>query len=255
MAQYIQSRENEKIKYVSRLLKSARTRAEEKSFAAEGIELCRDLAAAQRPREAFFTRKAYEENAFIASLCENLYEVTPAVMQRLSDVQTPQGLCCVFDILENNADIKQFKRILALDCVQDPANVGAAIRSAAAFGWECVVLGDGCADAYSPKALRAGMSSTLKIPVIKTDNLPETLENISNNGTMCAAARLEQSQNIEDTEFNGALCLVIGSEGRGVSEQTAAACQKSVRIPIAPQMESLNAAVAAGVLMWHYRKK
>lgn len=258
MAQYIQSRENENIKYVSRLFKSPAFRAQEGLFAAEGVKLCRDLAEVQKPKYVFYTEKVYEEYPFAAyaeSVCEKSFKVTESVMQRLSDVQTPQGICCVFDMPENTAPESEYQRLLALDCVQDPANVGAAIRSAAAFGWDCVILGPGCADAYSPKALRAGMSSTLKIPVIKTDNLPKTLERLSENGTICAAARLEESESIEDTKFGGALCLVIGSEGRGVGAETAAVCRKSVRIPISPRMESLNAAVAAGVLMWHYRKK
>lgn len=250
----IASRDNEHIKQAKKLSSDAAARTAAGLFFAEGLKLCLDIAAQIEPAEVYYTLSAMEKEPRIASLTGTHYAVSESVAEKLAQGKSNQGLFCLFPFPAPwNQTLTEASRVLLLDGVQDPGNVGAALRSAAAFGWDAAVLGEGCADPYSPKALRSGMSATVKLPLLKTENLSACVSELQKNGCLCAAARLEEAVDMHQITPDGAFGLVIGSEGRGVSRQVAQACAKSVYIPIASQMESLNAAVAAGVLMFYYR--
>ena len=250
----IDSRENERIKRTRRLALEAAERRREGLFFAEGVKLCLDIAAVLPPCEVYYTAASAEKEPRITALPGARFLVSEGVAAKLAESKTPQGVFCLFPIPPAwKEDLHQKSRILVLDGVQDPGNVGAALRSAAAFGWDAAVLGPGCADPFSPKALRSGMSATVKLPIMQTAELAGFLAGLSAKGCLCAAARLEDALDMQLLRPQGAFALVIGSEGRGVSERAAQACGASVYIPIASEMESLNAAVAAGVLMFYYR--
>lgn len=251
MQETISSRDNERVRRLCRLLDSAARRAEEGRFVAESAKLCCDLAAAIPPREVYYTAPALQHTPALAALGGRHFLLAGHVAEKLARTRSPQGVWGVFDIpapvpLTGN-------RLLALDAVQDPGNLGAVLRSAAAFGWQGVLLGPGCADPYGPKALRAAMSSTLKLPLVPVLDLAARLGQLRGEGWLCLAARLQDSEELPPLPPGVRCVLVVGSEGQGLATAVAAACDKSVRIPIAPAMESLNAAVAASVLMWHYR--
>lgn len=249
----ITSRDNEKIRRVCRLLDDAAARAEAGQFVAESAKLCLDIAAVLPVRELYYTAAALQKNPELESFSGDRYLISEPVAEKLARTRTSQGVWCVFDTPAATLHSLNGRRLVALDGVQDPGNVGAVLRSAAAFGWQGVLLGAGCADAFGLKALRAGMSSTVKLPVVRTNDLPQSLQELRAQGYLCLAARLEDSEELPSVPSECPCVLVIGSEGRGICQAVAEACDKSVRIPIAPQMESLNAAVAAAVLMWHYR--
>lgn len=248
----ISSRDNERIRRVCRLMDDPAERAAEGLFAAESAKLCADIAAVLPPCETYFTAEAFRRAPSLAALPGEKFLVAQPVAEKLSRTRTPQGVWSVFRLPQPPAR-PAGHRLLALDAVQDPANVGAVLRSAAAFGWQGVLLGAGCADPFGPKALRAGMSSTVKLPLWHADDLAAALLELRGRGVLCLAARLEQSEELPPVPADRPCVLVVGSEGRGICAQVASVCDKSVRIPIAPAMESLNAAVAAAVLMWHYR--
>ncbi len=249
----ITSRDNERIRRVCRLLDEGSARAETGCFVAESAKLCADIAAVLPPREVYYTEAAVKKNPALAALGGEHYLLAEHVAEKLARTRTTQGVWAVFDTPPAAAENLAGRRILALDSVQDPGNLGAVLRSAAAFGWQGVLLGPGCADAYGTKALRAAMSSTVKLPVARTDDLAAALQAMREKGYTCFAARLEDSEELPAVDENAPMVLVVGSEGRGICDAVAAVCDVSVRIPIAPAMESLNAAVAASVLMWHYR--
>ncbi len=249
----ITSRDNERVRRVCRLLDDAAARAEAGRFAAESAKLCGDLAAVLPPCEVYYTAAALQKDPRLAQLPGEHFLVADHVAEKLSRTRTPQGVWCVFKTPPVAAEALTGRRILALDGVQDPGNLGAVLRSAAAFGWQGVLLGPGCADPYGIKALRAGMSSTVKLPVAKTADLAAQLTALRAKGYTCLAARLQDSQELPPVSPETPCVLVVGSEGQGICPAVAAACDVSVRIPIASAMESLNAAVAASVLMWHYK--
>ena len=135
-----------------------------------------------------------------------------------------------------------------LDSVQDPGNVGTIIRTANAFGIMNVILTDGCADPYNPKTIRASMGAIFR-QSIHRPTVPE-LSGLKNSGLKFIGATLEKNcRKVSEVDYKDTI-IVIGSEGRGISEGILALCNERISIPIAPGCESLNAAIAAAIIMW-----
>ncbi len=184
-----------------------------------------------------------------------LVQVSRSVMEAVSPMQAPQGV--VFSCrMADNAPPPTLEagRYLVLDSVQDPGNVGAILRTADAFGCKAVFLLPGCADLYNPKTLRAAMGAHFRA-LHWHCTLEKTASLLSRAGIpLYAAALREDTVDLLCTDLSNA-AVAIGSEGRGISPQALALCEKTIKIPMSPQCESLNAAVAAAVVLWEgYRK-
>ena len=137
------------------------------------------------------------------------------------------------------------------------ADVGTLLRSAAAFGFDGVILSDGCASVYAPKTLRASMGAAVRIPVIEAGAMPDAITRLREKGITCLAAALYKSQPLSAAQasYPGGVCVVIGSEGQGLTDETIAACSSTVRIPMTDRVESLNAGIAGSILLWHFREE
>lgn len=256
MAERITSRENVKIKYACKLGQSAAFREMERSFLAEGSKLCLELVKNCPLKVILYTERALAKAPELESLGGEQYLVEEHVAQKLAGVQTTQGVFGVFGYPpEPQGLLHAGGRYLALENVQDPGNVGALLRSAAAFGFDGALLSPGCAGPFSPKVLRASMGASGRLPVLQVGDLPAVLRQLSGVGVACLAAALYGSRPLDEIPQAqpGGVCLVIGSEGQGLTPQTIAACGAAVRIPISPFVESLNAGVAGSVLLWHFR--
>ena len=172
------------------------------------------------------------------------------VMTSVSSMRTPQGMLAVCRMPDTALpEVLAGQRYVVLDGVQDPGNVGTVIRTADAFGCDGVILLAGCADPYSVKTLRSSMGAVFRVPVWCTD-AASLHRRLRDAGLPLYGAALR-----DDTEDARALALrrcaiAIGSEGRGLTEQVLGLCDRTVRIPMAAHCESLNAAVAAAVLLW-----
>ena len=250
----ITSRENSKIKYACSLRDSEKQRAADGLFFAEGPKLCLELAKSCTPRAAYATEAALEKTPELASLAP--VPVAPHVAEKLAGTKSSQGVFVLFETPRPDpALLTTARRILALEGVQDPGNVGTLLRSAAAFGFNAVVLGPGCAAPFSPKTLRSSMGAAGRLPVLHTDDLPGTLHRMRDRGVTCLAAALYRSRPLDEAgrDFPGGVCVVIGSEGQGLTDETVQACDAAVRIPMTDRVESLNAGVAGSVLLWHFR--
>ena len=142
-----------------------------------------------------------------------------------------------------------------LEAVQDPGNVGTLLRSAAAFGFDAVLLGPGCAAPFSPKVLRASMGAAGRLPLGVCRDLEGAIGELRARGVCCLAAALYRARPLDEAGrcFPGGVCVVIGSEGQGLRRETVAACDAAVRIPMTDRVESLNAGVAGSILLWHFR--
>ena len=142
-------------------------------------------------------------------------------------------------------------RILLAENMQDPGNVGTMIRTAAAFGFDGVLLAGACADPWGPKAVRASMGAVFRLTVWESPDAAEAAENLHEAGIpIYAAALSEENLTAGRFPFPESLALAIGNEGHGLSDTLLSAADHVVRIPMAPGAESLNAAAAAAVLMW-----
>ena len=240
MDEKITSRENAKIKYACRLSSSAAFRRSEGRFLAEGRKLCPELCRGAELETLFYTASAAEKCPEILELPGEHFLVEDHVADKLADVGTHQGVFGVFRTpVHTLEEVHTGGRYLALERVQDPGNVGTLLRSAAAFGFDAVILSDGCASPFAPKTLRASIAS------------------LREQGITCLAAALYRSQPLSAAASScpGGICVVIGSEGQGLTDETIAACNGTVRIPMTDRVESLNAGIAGSILLWHFREE
>ncbi len=264
MAECITSRDNAKIKYACKLAQSAAFRTQEQCFLAEGLKLCPELAKGCPLKVIYYTEKALVKSPELAALPGEHYLVQPHVAEKLAQVDSSQGVFAVFGMPALSWELvpqiirqkQSGARFLALERMQDPGNVGTLIRSAAAFGFDAVLLSDGCASPWSPKTLRSSMGAAARIPVLEVGNMAEAVQKLRKKGVLTLAAALYNSVTLGTEPLapsKGGLCAVIGSEGQGLCEETVHACDRAVRIPISDRVESLNAGVAGSVLLWQFR--
>ena len=177
-------------------------------------------------------------------------EVPGDLLAALAPTQTPQGVLFLCQLPERALPEKlEGRRYLVLDGVQDPGNVGTLWRTADAFGADGMILLPGCADPWSPKTLRATMGACFRLPVyeIQAEELPGLM--VDSGLPLYATALREDTVDIKAVKLHRC-AVIIGSEGRGVSEKLLQVSTRTVRIPMRERCESLNAAVAAAVVLW-----
>ena len=251
----ITSRKNQLVVQSKGLLREKRIRDEEGLFAAEGVKLCVEaLRAGIIPKWALVSETAREK--FVEAVTEigrscDLTVVSDDVYDYLSEQKSPQGIFLAAQILDKSVNLDRIlssDKILMLDCVQDSGNLGTMLRTAEALGIGGVVLGDGCADVWSPKTLRASMGSAFRLPTCIMDTASAVKAAREKGFAVYAAMLDEGAQRLGSFAFPEKTAVVIGNEGHGVSGEVAGLCQK-VYIPISGA-ESLNAAAAAAIICW-----
>lgn len=254
MEERITSRENEKIKGAARLLSSAADRRESGLFAAETPKLVLDLLAyGVRPKELYCTEKALAVNPALRRANCPLFLISDGVAEKLSTQKSPTGVCLVAHAPQPGKEpFRTDGRYVCLDRVQDPANVGATLRTAAAMGFTAAVLGEGCADPFSPKALRASMGAAVKLPLYRGE-IGALCRQLAAAGVDVVAAALEGAQDIGAYRPKAGVAVLVGSEGQGLSPEALAGATVRLRIPMAAHTESLNAAAAAAIFLWEFR--
>ena len=176
--------------------------------------------------------------------------VPRSLLESVTDTRTPQGICAAFDLPRPLPLDKAPDRVVALDGVQDPGNVGTIWRTADAAGFEGLLLGAGCADPLSPKVQRSAMGSGFRLPFMQVGDLPAALTELRQRGWTVIASDLHGRDFYRHPDSGGKFILVIGSEAHGISDATRAAADMLVKLPMRGGAESLNAAVAAGIMMY-----
>lgn len=251
--QRISSRDNEQVRYACRLASTGSFRLEENVLFAEGIRLCLDLAATLTVCAAFYTQRVLKEYPQVEYLCENSYLINDPVDDKLAQTKTPQGLYCLFGMPSTHAEQLDYQKgVIVCEAVQDPTNIGAMLRSVAAFGLGGAVLLPGCADPFAPRALRASMGAAGRLPVAVNAELQEVLLSLQQCGGTLFAAALQGAQPLSAVKAGGPYALLIGNEGAGLSNAALHAAHQRVFIPMHSGMDSLNAAAAAAVMMYHF---
>lgn len=182
-------------------------------------------------------------------------EVPEDLLSVVADTETPQGIVflCRGKSLAFAGDVN-WSRFLVLDGVQDPGNLGTVWRTADAFGADGILLAGGCADPWNPKTLRATMGAVFRLPLYEC-TLPELAPWLSARQIpLYAAALRDDTVDLRELSLDRA-AVIIGSEGRGVSAEALELCEKTVKIPMTERCESLNAAIAASVVLWEMSGK
>lgn len=184
----------------------------------------------------------------------DVFEISAEISHLISETMTEQGVFAVVTISEPDMMLLYGKKLLLVDAVQDPGNVGTLIRTADAAGYDCVILGRGSADLYNPKVIRSTQGSHFHIPVIQAD-LFDWIANLEEEGVPVIGAVLdEQAKSLNDMPKRETLALMVGNEGNGISPELQERLSEKVYIPIYGDSESLNVAVAAGILLYGLRK-
>ena len=183
--------------------------------------------------------------------CETV--LLPAhVLAAVCDTKTPQGIAAVVRV---HHTARLGKRLVALDGVQDPGNVGTILRTADAAGFDGVLLSEQCADVFSPKVLRATMGSVFRMPMLHTAALQQELTRLAGEGYSILSSQLDGTPFYERQGVAEWFVLVIGNEGNGVSPAVQATATHRLRLPMRGGAESLNAAVAAGIMMYELTRE
>ena len=254
----ITSAANEKIKQVSALVRRSKERRRTGLFTAEGVKLF-----SEAPKDRI--EAVYVSDSFIRERPEITDGTEPVVVRddlfaKMCDTQTPQGILTVLrqPSLSEEEIIEQGKGglILLLEEVQDPGNVGTIIRTAEAAGAAGVLLSEGCADLYSPKTIRSTMGSVFRVPTALVRSAPDAARKLREAGFSTYAAHLKGTTDYDGPDYSGSTALFIGNEGKGLTQELTGLADVPVRIPMEGKLDSLNASVAAGILMYTiYRKR
>lgn len=255
----INSRDNEWIKSLVLLRKSAEERKTQKKLLLDGARLCYDAyRSGRRVEKLLYTRSAAEKyDAYLspirAALDENdCVEISEPVSGKLSETASPQGVfavCGTQDVVRPVEEITPGQYICC-ERLQDPGNLGTVIRTAAALGASGVVMTEDCADWSSQKVLRSTMGALFRIPLYSAADAPSAIAALSAQGVRSFAAVLaEDAVPLSDWSCTPA-AFWVGNEGAGLTGRAVEACAGRVTIPMAGGVESLNASVCASILLW-----
>ena len=229
-------------------LSATRGRESVNMFLVEGEVMIREaIKCGLKLHDIIATEKRIETALEIS---DRAIQVTDAVLQAACDTKTPQGMCATFDMPAPLPLDRLPDRIVALDGVQDPGNVGTIWRTVDAAGFQAMLLGAGSADPMSPKVQRSAMGSGFRVPISRTNDLPDALKTLAKAGYSIICSDLHGEDFYSRPDPGKKMVLVIGNEARGISEATRAQATMLVKLPMRGGAESLNAAVAAGIMMY-----
>lgn len=217
-------------------------------FLVEGEKMIREaLSCGLTVRDVI----AREDRAdFASALGARAFIVPEGILEAVCDTKSPQGICASFDLPAPTPLEHAPERVVALDGVQDPGNLGTIWRTADAAGFGGLLLGAGCADPLSPKVQRSAMGSGFRVPFMVGEDLPAALARMKAAGWTVIASDLHGMDFYRRPDPGRRFVLVIGNEARGISDGTRLAADMLLRLPMRGGAESLNAAVAAGIMMY-----
>lgn len=248
----ITSTSNPQVKNLQLLMRKAKARDEQGVFLVEGMKMFRE-APTDRIQKIYISKSLYEEKgqAFLSGLP---YEVlADHVFEAVSGTKTPQGILCVVRQYRYCADDLlggEAPQLLLLENLQDPGNLGTIMRTAEGAGANGVILTRTSVDMYNPKTIRSTMGSVYRVPFLYVDRPEDILPSLQARGIRTYAAHLDGGSYYDEEDYCGGCAFFIGNEGNGLTEKLMGLADERVRIPMRGRLESLNAAVAAAILMY-----
>ncbi|MBE6602211.1 MAG: RNA methyltransferase [Ruminococcaceae bacterium] len=272
----IASRQNRRVVELCKLT-DRKAREATRKFRFDGVKLLEEAIKNELAPDSIFLRAAEAERLYERYLkpleacgfwdSVSVFVLTDELFDKISEEKSPEGVICCAKYIDkfqknitiyNSADFSRMEneRIVLLESVRDPSNIGAVIRSAAALGVDRLIISSDCADIYHPRAVRASMGTLFNQPIDRVDDLPGVVAGLRESGRRVFAAALNtRAERLGSFPILRGDCVVIGNEGHGLTDATVAACTGSVLIPMSDRAESFNAAVAASILMWEFSRK
>ncbi|WP_152671017.1 TrmH family RNA methyltransferase [Guptibacillus hwajinpoensis] len=242
----IESVKNQKVKDWKKL-QTRKGREKAESYLIEGPHIIEEAAKAEAPIVEVILTEGMDLSSYPFKESPIVYTVTEKVMFELTDTETPQGIMAVCKMAEPVSP--QNGKLLLLDAIQDPGNLGTIIRTADSAGYDGVLLGAGTVDPYNSKVLRSTQGSIFHLPVRKA-NLVEEVKSLKQSGMHIYATEVSGGTPYQEVEHQSNFAVILGNEANGVSEELQTLADVNVYIPIYGDAESLNVAVAAGILMY-----
>ena len=256
----ISSKDNEIIKKI-KSLKEKKYRDIENCYIIEGIKLVKEAIAENAKIKQIVVCEDCINDGEIDT--DTLYEiakfdvvyVTEKVFKTITDVNTPQGIIAVIEKNNINSKIDYNQDIIvALDGVQDPGNLGTILRTVDSANLKQIILSKESADSYNPKVVRSTMGAIFRVNIIEVDSLKDMLQEAKKNDFKVMVTSLDTKNSIYDVDYSKKV-IVIGNEANGVSKEVQAIADEKVKIPMLGKTESLNASVAAGIMIYEYVRK
>ena len=262
----IVSKSNSAIVKIAKLL-TKKGRKEAKLFTLDGVKLFTEaynfsanIECIVLKDEAIFDKEIINKIKKLQNDGTKVYCVNDSVFSKLTEENAPQGIITVCNFLKNCqinclAKTNQEERVMAFESVRDPGNIGTILRSAAAFGINRLIFSSDCADLYSQKVIRSSMGAIFKLNIDIVDNLPEALMTLKKQGKRVISTTLkDNSLKLGECLINKSDVFVIGNEGHGISSEVISVSDATMFIPMCENTESLNASIAASILMWEIYK-
>lgn len=258
----IESNANGQYKKLQKLMKQSRTRRQEGVFVVEGWKMVKEalernlvlhLYSAEREQEHCREElnRFSRGNVLVDLMRDNLFS-------QLSDTVSPQGILGVvrMPVYEREEIVNQpDAKLLCLENIQDPGNLGTMFRTAEGAGMTGVVLTKGCVDLFNPKVVRSTMGSLFRVPFYVCQDMEEEMKFMQKQGFCFFAAHLQGTKDFTEESYEGSIGILIGNEANGLSEAVSGLADCKVKIPMEGELESLNAAVSAALFMYEVRRK
>lgn len=258
----ISSSSNPQIKNIIQLQKKARARTEQGAFVTEGIKMFEESKAGGYLIKAYVSESFYEEKMAVDTEYFKGYSyelVSDGVLKEASDTLTPQGIMAVVRKPVYSLDeilAVTDARLMLLEDIRDPGNLGTILRTAEGAGVTGVILSKTSVDMYNPKVIRSTMGAIYRMPFIYTEDFKETLSWLKQKGISIYAAHLNAVKTYDEIDYPNKCGIMIGNEANGLSDDIAAISDEYIKIPMSGSVESLNAAIAAAILMYEvYRQR
>lgn len=258
--QVITSKDNEIIKNIKKL-KEKKYRDQENKFIVEGIKMIKEAILENTDIDKIVICEECINNGTIDK--ELLYEiakedcvyVTEKVFNTLTDVTNPQGILATINKQNSEENISYNEDVIVvLDGIQDPGNLGTILRTVDSVGLSQIILSEKTTDPYNPKVVRSTMGAIYRVNIVRSNNIIETLKNMKKHKYEITATSLSTNKSIYDIDYSKKV-IVIGNEANGVSNEVMNLADIKVKIPMLGKTESLNAAVATGVILYEYLRR
>ena len=253
----ITSTSNPQIKRLLQLQKKAKVRDEENVFVVEGLRMFAEVPK-NRVEKVYISESLYNRKKLDLNLQDFPFEIlSDQVFGHVSDTKTPQGILCV--VKREKYDLEELLQVenphfVVLDNLQDPGNMGTIVRTAEAAGVDAVFMSKDCVDIYNPKTIRSTMGSIYRMPFLYIEDIPKLLDDFRKKSIKSYAAHLNGEKFYDQEDYKSGTAILIGNEGNGLRDEVTEKADKLVKIPMHGEVESLNAAAAAVILMWEMKK-
>ena len=255
--QVISSKDNELVKHIKKL-KDKKYRDESNEYIVEGVKLIEEAVKENAKIKKIIicedTTRTYEipTNVMLEIAKYECIYVTDKIFSLITQVTNPQGIMAIIEKSSENEEIDYTQDIIvALDDVQDPGNLGTFLRTVDSIGLNQIIVSKGTADAFNAKVVRSTMGAIFRIKIIEVEDLKQTIKEMKKHRYKLMVTSLQTENSIYDIDFNKKI-IVIGNEANGVSQEIQDMADEKAKIPMLGKTESLNASVAAGIVMYEY---